>query len=302
MTKQRELSDEEVQKLCEKYKDKHVLLEDLSKEFGISSYRVGRYLDKNGVPRKTPSEQASEVNRRGRLKQRKYELNEEYFRQETANMYYVLGFLYADGHISNNRRIRISISRKDRHLLEDIKKDMCFTGHIKDIVTRASGKEYESSYINIGSKPLIEDLLKLGKGHLKEEKMDMSLIPERYELDFIAGFFDGDGSVKVRKQTHNKKNSVTYQVISVIGTKSHNLLDDIQERMQKYGLRKKNVCNVPKKNMYEITYSTMDSYKLYNLFYKERKGDIFLHRKKKRFEEGFSLRDEDHRRKAKLEE
>lgn len=284
------LTDEEIKELCEKYKNKHVLLEDLSREYGVSSYRVGRYLDISNIPRKTLSEQATEVNRRGRLKQRIYDLNENYFREESANMYYILGFLYADGYVAKGSYIRINLARRDRHLLEDIKEEMGFSGHVKDIISRASGKEYESSYISIGSKPLIEDLLSLGKGHLKEETMNMDLIPEEYELDFIAGFFDGDGSVKPRKQVHKKKNSVTYQIISVIGTKSYSILDDIQTRLQKYGLRKKNI-NGTNKNMYEITYSTMDSYKLYDLFYRKREGNIYLHRKKRRFEEGFEMRE-----------
>ena len=217
-------------------------------------------------------------------------------------MFYILGFLYADGHVETNNTLRFNISRRDRHILEDIKEEMGYNGKIVDYTARASGKEYESSRMSIMYKGIGEDLKALGRERLKEESMDMSLIPEEYELDFIAGFFDGDGSVKVRKQTHNKKNSVTYQIISLIGTKSHSILDDIQERLQKYGLRKKNICRVAKKNVYEITYSTMDSYKLYDLFYKERKGDIFLHRKKARYEEGFALRDEDHKRKAELEE
>lgn len=216
-------------------------------------------------------------------------------------MFYILGFLYADGHVESKNILRFNIARRDRHILEDIRREMDYDGEIIDYMAHASGKEYESSRMSILYEDVQDDLAFWGREKLKEESMDMSLIPERYELDFIAGFFDGDGSVKVRKQTHNKKNSVTYQVISVIGTKSHSILDDIQERLQKYGLRKKNVCSVPRKNMYEITYSTMDSYKLYSLFYKERKGDIFLHRKRKRFEEGFVLRDEDHKRKAELE-
>lgn len=54
---------------------------------------------------------------------RKYDITEDYFKVWSNNMAYILGFIAADGVIQKENQC-VSVSQKERYILEDIKKEL----------------------------------------------------------------------------------------------------------------------------------------------------------------------------------
>ena len=125
--------------------------------------------------------------------------NIHYFDSWSSNMAYILGFLYADGSIARNQlSLSIAISQKDRRILSFIKKEMKIKSPIKDYSAR--GKTGPYSCIRTGSTVLVSKLNALGMRHRKTFRDDpFPEIPKEFLGDFVRGFFDGDGSVSVRR-------------------------------------------------------------------------------------------------------
>lgn len=111
-------------------------------------------------------------------------------------MAYVLGYIATDGCVSEERVLRFGLAIKDESLLYKIKEIMGFSGPVLRRIIRANNKEYESSYMNIYNREIVKDLKELGIVQNKTFALGrFDFIPKEYELDFVRGVFDGDGSV-----------------------------------------------------------------------------------------------------------
>lgn len=100
---------------------------------------------------------------------------------------YILGFVYADGWISN-KSFGIKIHIQDKDLLEKI----------KDYISPNSNLiiEKNSIKLNIHSDLLVNNLKKLGVEYNKSYKeLSIPNIDKSLVSSFIRGYFDGDGTV-----------------------------------------------------------------------------------------------------------
>lgn len=290
LSKSQEINLKYGKEICEEYLKPNILLEDLASKYNCSGYIINRVLGYNNIELKSIYEVATEVNYRNRFKQRHYNLNYKYFDTWSSNMAYILGFIYADGYIHKDRYVlRLNVQRSDRIILEKIKEELEFDGKIIDYDSKCCDKLHPSSRLSIGSMDMIKRLRELGLHSNKSLTIQFPNIPKEYELDFIRGFFDGDGSIEYKRQIHNVKNSDTYQLRFRLFSGSYGFLDSIMIILIKHGLKEKTIHSSKGKNLYSITYSTKESYKLYDLLYKE--NDLYLERKKLKFEKGFELRD-----------
>lgn len=125
---------------------------------------------------------------------------------ETEVESYILGFLYADGFVTNRVNgkyysVGATVSRKDDQILEDIAR--CFsnsgyTSHLKKRTSTTNGKSYETSNWRIGNTKLVQSLIRFGISPRKTyEQSDRVFenIPEGLKHHFVRGYFDGDGSI-----------------------------------------------------------------------------------------------------------
>lgn len=148
--------------------------------------------------------------------QRKNDVNDDYFDEMNNTKYWVLGLFSSDGYISkktSNSQVSISQSGKNgRNIIDFIKKEICFKGNIVEQTSKISSAKYYS---------LIFSSFKL-KSIIKEYKIynevdSIYFIPpidENYLKPFIAGYLEGDGSIR----TYNYKNSSqNYLMISICG-------------------------------------------------------------------------------------
>ncbi len=215
--------------------------------------------------------------------------NEDFFKNWTPEMAYVLGFFVADGNMIRNKRgahfIEFQITDKD--LLKEIKKALGSNHKISTRRRSVFNKKWKDAYrLQIGSKEIFNDLIKLGMMPNKSKTIDLPNIPNKYFSDFVRGYFDGDGNVTivnyVRKDRKNKKSRT---ILSGFTSGSKIFLQNLHINLKKITEICGGTLNYSSRG-YRLYFSVNDSWKLYDFMY-NNKNDLFLKRKKKIFENYF---------------
>lgn len=195
-------------------------------------------------------------------------------------MAYVLGFIYADGNIIYTKRGTWfwSLQITDEDILEEIKK-VLQSSHI--ISRKKKFDNHKQQYrLQIGSKEMCEDLLKLGLTERKSKTILFPYIPKKYFSDFVRGYFDGDGGVWVGFKNKHRKNK-TYVISAYFTSGSKDFLIGLKNILFGYGLLGGSL--VKKERGFDLKYSIKDSLILCKIMYNST-CTLFLKRKKDRFE------------------
>ena len=207
--------------------------------------------------------------------QRKYQVNEKFFLKQSSNMAYLLGFIAADGSIAKNRNeISIGLSSIDRSHLEQFKKTI--GGRKIDDYITSNG--YETSKWTFTSQRVKQELSKYNIIPEKTFKLKPPLILNRkYWIDYIRGYFDGDGSVNYL--INNK--SLRWQICSATKEILEWIINFFYEE---YNIPKVNIYVQKRKhNLYYLQYSTNATKQIYQILYTN--NSWFLQRKKDKFDE-----------------
>jgi hypothetical protein len=133
----------------------------------------------------------------------KIRYNQNFFKEWSAEMAYVLGLIYTDGnlHIRKDKSGYelgiLSFGQKEKELVEKFLKLMNCDAIIRyrerlELENTTAGELY---YFAIGNNDIAKDLIKLGITPNKSLNMKFPEIPDKYFKDFVRGLFDGDGSV-----------------------------------------------------------------------------------------------------------
>ena len=110
---------------------------------------------------------------------------------DTEEKAYWLGFLYADGYVSNTEaRIELGLAEKDLHHVEKFKN---FIGLNNKICYKAGTKSYRYGFRSQSCK---DDLIK--QGCVPQKSLILKFptseqVPEYLIRHFLRGYFDGDG-------------------------------------------------------------------------------------------------------------
>ena len=202
----------------------------------------------------------------------KLEVNESYFKKWSANMAYVVGFIFADGNITEvthngySDKLGFGVSQKDIDVLEKIKRELSAKQALS-----ISGKYV---HFSIFSQVIVDDLKKLGVSYRKSFRKSpgkIPNIPQKYIRDFIRGIVDGDGSINFDKRD--------YPALSICGRKE--MMTFIRNHfVYKFHIYSK--ISQPKKNgklsnVFYICYRSNSAKILINYLYKN--ASIYLERK-----------------------
>lgn len=208
---------------------------------------------------------------------KKCNINETYFDNiDNGQKAYWFGFIAADGYI-NADYSKLCIFVKDVEVLEKFNKDINSDYKISKIVQndKRTNKTYEEYSLQISNKKFVGGLLKNGMTH---EKTDIFVFPEIEENlypYFIAGLFDGDGSVIITRGKRGVK-------CSLIST--NEILNKIDEILfEKFLIKPNKHIKVTenKKNVYkEHWYKNSEIFLKYiysgdSKLYLKRKYDIY---------------------------
>jgi intein-encoded DNA endonuclease-like protein len=146
------------------------------------------------------------------LQKRKPTYNQDFFETiDTEEKAYWLGFIAADGSISNNKRyrIRLKLSNKDINHLKKFGNSINFENLIR--VTKLSKYNTQACIISLCSKKMFNDLL--DKGIMPRKSLILKPpknIPRDLLRHWIRGYFDGDGCI------HFQNERLTFNIVGTI--------------------------------------------------------------------------------------
>lgn len=189
---------------------------------------------------------------------------------------YILGFIAADGHVSD-KEISICLSSVDREILEKIRNEIGFESQIKDGLSIGSYGNSAFSKIRFGTKEMIKSLRLLGFNSDKTINFKTPSIKKEFLIDYYRGLVDGDGSFS--KSIYNNK-SIKLS-FSLCGTKE--TLDDFRNFFSEYGIKFNN--NLYKRfNTEKCCYTLVASGKdnvmnLLDILYSNADKSLYLSRK-----------------------
>ena len=261
------------QELRRLYLKEKMSLEDIARLYGVSRVAVWKYCRSEQLTRRTRSQARLEAQKRGKVPQNYYEINDRFFGKWSPEMAYILGLIATDGCISKSGTISLCINDKD--LLEKVKVIMGSTHAI-----RQSGYQERLYIFNFAREKLVSDLKDLGISPKKSLNINFPDVPKKYLKDFIRGVFDGDGSVFFEKKSPNFPLRASF-----VGS-SKSFLDSLENSLRKLGMPKRNIYRQKTKNStsYMFRYAHKDSIKLFKLMYKDTlKNELYLKRKYDKF-------------------
>lgn len=184
---QKNIPEEIQQKVIDNYIQKEMGLIPSGKPYGLTEFLVKKILKEHGIKIRTYIESKDNL--------RKYECDDEYFKTQSHNMAYILGLLASDGNVSSKgNQITIQLDSGDIQLLEEIRKEIKLTRPIKTY-KRADYDSFTSK-LCVFSSTMKKDLAHY---NIVPNKtfilMPPELLKKEYQISFIRGYFDGDGSI-----------------------------------------------------------------------------------------------------------
>lgn len=173
---------EALEKALYDYHNTDKTITTILKETGISKSMFYRHLD-------------YKEEFRAKKKARKYTFNLNKFQQDSADKYYWLGFLGADGAVVDNSLV-IELKATDKEHLE---KFNLFAENTNPIKERINNLGVACARAELNSFELVEYLkhYNIYQNKSKTYTIPLNNIPQEYIMDFIRGLIDGDGSVRI---------------------------------------------------------------------------------------------------------
>ena len=209
-------------------------------------------------------------------------VNKDFFKGWTSEMAYVLGYFLADGTFDITARggYYFGFHICDKDILLKIRKALGSTHKISQRSVRVG--ESPRYRIQIGSKEMCEDLLKLGVLPQKTKQLSVPEIPKDFIFDFVRGYFDGDGNVWMGYI--NKQRVTPTLVLQVTFTSgSQTFLRELRKLLNQSGIEGGTLYLPKNKPFGRLTFSTKSGLLLGERMY-EKGSDLFLQRKKSRFD------------------
>lgn len=209
---------------------------------------------------------------------RKYMFDESYFENiNTEHKAYWLGFLYADGYISEIRnKIELTLKESDENHIIKFMNDINYNGNIIHKNILIGQKYFNASRIDLFSQTMTKSLIKAGCVQNKSLILKFpnnNIIPNKLQHHFMRGYFDGDGSITTSRQGRDLR-------FSVLGT--YDFLKQYDSILTLNGANSK----IPKKEKskaYHLQYGgNVQVRKIFNFLYDnasiylERKYNIFI--------------------------
>ncbi len=201
--------------------------------------------------------------------------NYKFFDNWSPTMSYVLGLICADGNIYKN-------------VLTIVQKDFDYLSNLKNIIgwNNIKVRTFKSgvSYIAIRNEYMTDQLHNLNIPEKKSLILDKIPVPEKFMVNFILGYFDGDGcfcNTKSRNKPSTDASMLgTYNFLNWISSEIHKLT-----YIPRMTVRRQN----KKSKIFKLKYSSKDHiYKLFTWLYDN--NDFYLERKYQKFQDFLRIR------------
>lgn len=169
--------------------------EELKRQLNVSSRVINKVLNKNKIPRHTRS--SLNVLRFG------YSIDPTKFSSlSTEEDFYFLGYIVADGNISNGR-LAITLAQKDGYILRRLQTYLGMPSDYgyreSEITDKRTGKTYPRATFAVKNAQITDSLSELGIVARKSTFEKLPSIQCKFNRHFWRGVVDGDGYVKLSK-------------------------------------------------------------------------------------------------------
>lgn len=272
----RNLSQDEYNIIYNAYVNEKRGLKYCSSLIKSSPELVKRELSLHGVKLRNRKE-ATVISNKNREKKK----NKDFFKIQSHDMSWLLGFLASDGSISKrDNTIKIALAQKDAEILYKIKSLLQLEDTEVKIYTNNEG--YDCCSLSWSCEEHKKDLAKYFIVPAKTFILKPPcLLEDEYKIDYIRGYFDGDGSINLISNTNGRGNgNLRWQICSATPEILEWIVNTLDEL---YNIPKVNIQKYKNKDLYYIQYSSSSTRKIYQVLYNS--SIMFLDRKKKHFEE-----------------
>lgn len=263
-----DLTQEQIETIIFNYTVLKKGLVSSGKAAGVSQRVVEKVLKEYGIKKRTYTEAKQLL--------RAYSLNDNYFKIQSPNMAYILGFIAADGCVSSKEnKVSIMLKDIDQDILQQIKEE---TENSREIKFQEKNNQKYCSLIACSAE-WKKDLSVYNIIPKKTFNLKPPLFLDRkYWIYYIKGFFDGDGSI--------------YEANGTLGWKIGCCCKEIVDWMREFLVTDYGIyCNkiyyqntVSNNGFWNLTYYGDNARKIFKLFYEEEKT-IQLNRKYLRYKE-----------------
>lgn len=212
----------------------------------------------------------------------RHTVDDNYFKNLSPDMAYVLGYISADGNVSwdiakGYNSLTITAAEKDKNHLGKMRKLLKST---KPLLYGRSTKSYR---LIVNSKQICQDLMKFGIIPRKSLVIKFPNLPDEYLKDYIRGCIDGDGSLRYFKRPRSP-----YFELSVCSG-SRDFIESLEDKIfQKMEINSR--ITKTKNNCFLLRYSCQRGLKLAQWIYED--ADLYLPRKFIIYQEALSFRKE----------
>lgn len=190
------VSEEIKNKIVYNYLHLGMSLERAGVEYGISGFFVKKILREREIPLRNYTESKQAI--------RKYIVNDNFFKEQSSDMAYILGFLAADGNVSKAENgIFIQLQESDKDFLEEIRNKVESSRPLK-------------FYLNNAGKPTCK--MAVWSSEWKKDLAIYNIVPNKtsilqppdrlnpkYYIDYIRGYFDGDGGIYINNDRYARE-------------------------------------------------------------------------------------------------
>lgn len=208
-------------------------------------------------------------------------------------MAYILGYIYADGSLEDSPKIRgkyIRVTSIDKDRLEFIVKELGAEHPIRRL-KKIQPSEKRRYFVRIGSKQLYESLHRFGLTPKKSLTVRMPIVPKKFLVHFVRGYFDGDGCVFVETALNPRKRKILKALRVIFTSGSKRFLIDLEKIMRKnFIVSKRKIIHAQRSC--QIRYGTSDSVRLFTYMYRHVAVTEFMERKYTKFKSYFERRPE----------
>lgn len=195
-------------------------------------------------------------------------VNKNFFKNWSAGMAYVLGFFSADGCLTVNPRGShyVEFVSTDEDILQKIR--LVLESEHKIRRREYSHKGWKDLYrLQIGSKEMFNDLVRLGFTVNKSKTIRLPEVPERHFADYLRGYFDGDGCINYGRYRYKDRRSSKYHIIFRLTSASKDFLTALSGSIVALvGTKGKTLF--ASGDAYNLAYSTRDSLRILEYIYK----------------------------------
>lgn len=184
-------------------------MRQIEQDYQVTRSTVSKYLTKLGIKTVTGNHY------------RLYNHNELYFHDiKTEHQAYWLGFMFADGYITDNKdrygqdQFGLSLAAEDKEMLNLFKQDLEATNPIHEYERNIHTKGQPLCRLQLTSQQTVDDLVFYGcvkqKSHILQPPKNL---PNELLPHFMRGFFDGDGSIiKSKNEKYKITNGYAYSI------------------------------------------------------------------------------------------